>query len=137
MSEVTDKEKLALIAKHGGLKFSKGKVRLALMFRGFAPALWEMGVVATKGALKYADNSWQTVAGALDLYEDALERHVLAWQSGEDFDPEFKTHHLAHAAWNCLAILTILFINGSVVEYKKRNPEEDGIHLSVKTGENK
>lgn len=31
----------------------------------------------------------------------------MQWQSGEEFDTESGYRHLAHAAWNCLAILTL------------------------------
>jgi hypothetical protein len=112
---------------HGGLKFSKGKNRLGLLLRGFAPAIWELGWVCTKGASKYEDNSWQHVPDACIKYEDALARHLNQWRAGADYDEEFGTHHLAHVAWNALAILTIRLLSGEVstLDQRKLNNNED------------
>jgi hypothetical protein len=37
---------------------------------------------------------------------DAALRHLLAFWSGEDDDPESGLPHLGHAAWHCLALLS-------------------------------
>ncbi|MES7616818.1 dATP/dGTP diphosphohydrolase domain-containing protein, partial [Cutibacterium acnes] len=36
---------------------------------------------------------------------DALYRHLLSWQQGNNLDHESGLPHLAHAAWHCLALL--------------------------------
>ena len=36
---------------------------------------------------------------------DALYRHLLSWQQGNNLDDESGLPHLAHAAWHCLALL--------------------------------
>jgi hypothetical protein len=35
---------------------------------------------------------------------NAMQRHVNAYWAGEDIDPKSGLHHLAHAAWHCLAL---------------------------------
>lgn len=37
---------------------------------------------------------------------DAVLRHLMAFWAGENTDPESGRHHLAHAAWGCLTLLT-------------------------------
>ena len=121
----TDEEKKKLSEENGGMKFSKGKNQLGLVLGGFSEAIWELGIVGTKGALKYAADSWKTVPDAINKYNDALDRHILMWRLGEDYDPEFGTHHLAHAAWNCLAILSLLYIQGLTKSFRLR--EKDNV----------
>lgn len=56
------------------------------------------------GAKKYAPENWKKVPNARERYFDALMRHVLAWRSGEQNDPETGLNHLAHAGC-CLMFL--------------------------------
>lgn len=37
---------------------------------------------------------------------DALHRHMLAFESGEDFDDESGMPHMAHVAWHALALVS-------------------------------
>lgn len=39
---------------------------------------------------------------------DACQRHLLAFWSGQNLDPESGLPHLGHAAWQCLAMLAFL-----------------------------
>lgn len=88
-----------------GLKYDGGKPRAALVLGGFANALLEVSKVGTFGAAKYAPNNWKLVNP--ERYEDALFRHLLQWQGDEPVDKETGLSHLAHAAWNALAILQL------------------------------
>jgi len=88
-----------------GAKLDAGKNRLGLVLGSFADALWEVGKVGTYGANKYTDDGWRSVPGARGRYMDALYRHLLRAQSGELFDPDTQLLHLAHVAWNALALL--------------------------------
>jgi hypothetical protein len=54
------------------------------------------------GAKKYSDNNWKKGLPFSTVF-NALLRHVWAWWRGEDRDPESGCHHLAHAAFWCLA----------------------------------
>lgn len=65
----------------------------------------EVAKIFTLGAKKYGDNNWQNLEGWDSRYYSALLRHLFAWRSGEKLDPESGEHHLAHAAWNVLALL--------------------------------
>ena len=91
-----------------GVKLDEGKNRLGLVFCGFAPALWEGGRVGTFGANKYTENGWQSVPKGEGRYMDALLRHTFKFFMNEETDQESGLHHLAHVAWNALAILTLL-----------------------------
>lgn len=90
-----------------GVKLDNGKIRLGLVLGGFAKALWEVGCIGTFGANKYCDNGWQSVENGVGRYTDALLRHLFAHLEGEEIDPESGYRHLAHVAWNILAILSL------------------------------
>ena len=68
-------------------------------------ALVEVGKVAGFGGEKYERYNFAK-GYKWSLNYDALQRHLMAFWSGEDIDPESKLPHLAHAAWHCLALLT-------------------------------
>lgn len=38
----------------------------------------------------------------------ALERHLLAFKAGEDYDEEFGSKHVIAAAWHCLTLATFM-----------------------------
>jgi hypothetical protein len=68
-------------------------------------ALMEVAKVAGFGAQKYARLNY-TKGFDWSLAYDALMRHAhLAW-SGEDVDEESGLSHWAHAAWQCLCLMT-------------------------------
>ena len=92
-----------------GAKLDCGKPRLALVLGGFSKALFAVGEVGTKGAKKYTDDGWKTVDNGKERYKDAALRHLLLDLDGETFDPDpyMQTRHLAQAAWNLLAALTL------------------------------
>ena len=90
-----------------GAKLDSGKNRLDLVLGDFARALWEVGRVGTYGASKYTDRGWLTVPNGIERYGDALVRHYLQRKRGEVNDPESGIDHLAHLAWNALAILQL------------------------------
>lgn len=87
-----------------GHKYDAGKPRMDLL-PGFG-ALMEVGKVATFGANKYKDHNWRG-AKSNGRYIAALIRHICYWIEGEENDQESGLSHLAHAAWNCLAILQL------------------------------
>jgi hypothetical protein len=84
-----------------GRKYDGGKLEYGLL----PPfALEETVKVLTFGAQKYERGNWQKVPDSKRRYFDAMQRHVWAWQMGEELDPESGIHHLAHAMC-CLMFL--------------------------------
>lgn len=67
------------------------------------------------GLLKYGRGNWRPGGVRASIYVAALLRHILAWDSGEDDDPESGLSHLAHAG-ACVAILIEAKENGNMVD---------------------
>lgn len=88
-----------------GAKFDGGKLMFSLLTRGLALPLKSIVAVLTYGAAKYSADSWKEVPDAKRRYEDAMDRHLNAWKSGETHDSESGLHHLAHAACNMLFVI--------------------------------
>jgi len=82
------------------VKFDGDKIRMELLP---THALEEIGKVMTFGAKKYDDENWRGGMSWKRLVGAAL-RHLFAWSSGENTDPESGLSHLSHAAC-CLAFL--------------------------------
>ena len=85
-----------------GPKYDEGKLQYSLIPPIATKALAE---VLTFGASKYAPNSWQKVPDAERRYLDALIRHLEAYRSGEEFDPESNLSHLSHLLCNASFLL--------------------------------
>lgn len=99
-----------------GLKFDQGKLRLGLI----PPELKrELGRVLTHGASKYDDRNWEKGMDWLRAH-DALERHLLAWQEGESYDPESKCHHLASVIANAMFLMV----------WEMRGVGNDNVHIN-------
>lgn len=102
-----------------GYKADKNKPRLDLVLGDFANALWQVGEVGTFGADKYADSGWLEVDNAIERYSSAMLRHYFKYKAGEGFDEESKLSHLAHMAWNALAVLELVSRqDGELVTWK-------------------
>jgi len=78
-------------------KHDAGKLQYSLIPTCATKALAE---VLTFGAKKYAPNSWQGVENGERRYLDALYRHLEAYRSGEQSDPDSGLSHLSHAICN-------------------------------------
>lgn len=89
-----------------GAKLDAGKVRMGLVMRGFARALFEVGRVGTYGAGKYSPNGWMEVENGEERYMDAGLRHLVD-DAVEEIDKDTDLRHLAQAAWNLLAVLEL------------------------------
>ena len=88
-------------------KADSGKARIDLIPHEY---ITETAEVLTLGAEKYGADNWAQGAD-WSRYFAAMQRHLWAWKSGEDVDPETGKSHLAHASC-CLAFL---------VAYQARN----------------
>lgn len=102
-------------ASDGGKKWDKGKSPVFQgLFQYFPNALKAISDVSKYGAekykLEYSDVNWARVEGGLERYADALSRHLLDHFSSST-DPESGLLHIAHAAWNALAVLELTLRN--------------------------
>ena len=98
-----------------GAKLDAGKSRAWLCLGGFAKAIGKVSEVTTFGAKKYTPGGWKSVPNAQERYLDAALRHLLATAS-EKADEESKLPHLAHAAWNLLAVLELQMLSAAQKE---------------------
>lgn len=96
-----------------GKKFDQGKPRISLLS---SDAIVEVAKVATMGAQKYDDHNWRKGMKWSRLL-DAAERHLLKYNKGERVDEESGLSHLAHVAWNLMAL----------IEYEINNVGEDDL----------
>lgn len=84
------------------------------MWRGllcyFPHALRGVAQVSQFGNEKYHEwGGWRRVENAQERYADALQRHLARYAEGDVLDLESGLPHLAHAAWNALAILELAY----------------------------
>jgi len=89
------------LADGEGLRFDDGKARFDLLPPG---PLFEVARVATKGMQKYAARNWEGGTSWSRTFAPII-RHCMKWLGGERLDEETGCHHLAHAAWGCLALM--------------------------------
>lgn len=59
--------------------------------------------VCEYGGKKY-DRGNYLKGAPLSQYMDCALRHLVAWNNGEDQDPESQCDHLAHFVWNALCL---------------------------------
>ena len=117
-----------------GLRYDSGKVRMDRLDPCFLVMLGEimtehpecrldlipksmlsaLGMVYTKGAVKYSDRNWEKGMAYSRIIGPAY-RHFMKWLMGERLDSELGTHHLAHAIFNLAAL----------IEYESTHPEKD------------
>jgi hypothetical protein len=90
-----------------GIKFDDNKNRLDLLP---LDAIEEIGKVMTFGAVvkEYGDRNWENGFKWSRLL-GALFRHIFAFWRGENYDPESKLPHLAHAGC-CILFLLAHFL---------------------------
>lgn len=99
----TDKERAA----GAFVKNDSGKLRPSTVP---PESLLEVIKVFTFGDLKYPNDNYR-IGTEWQRYYDALERHTLKWQLGENLDDETDLNHLAHIAANAM-ILLMMQLNG-------------------------
>ncbi len=79
-----------------GVKHDQEKARMDLVPKEAMDAL---GTVLGYGSRKYGDRNWEKGMDWGRVYA-ALQRHLLAFWSGEDLDPESGLPHLSHVLAN-------------------------------------
>ena len=94
----------------GGLRLNAGKIRMELLPPEW---IWALAAVMTQGAKKYDARNWEKGMGWGSMI-GCIFRHTLKFMAGERYDGAgydkkagtTGCHHMAMAAWNCLALLT-------------------------------
>lgn len=94
--------KPTVVPDGGGLRYNEGKNQLELIPPEW---IWGLAMVLTRGAVKYASRNWERGMKWSYPVGCAL-RHLLKFVCGERYDAESGNHHLAMAAWNCLALMS-------------------------------
>jgi hypothetical protein len=95
----------------GGVKFDSGKPRYDLIPPEVEEAIAQ---ILTFGAAKYGDRNWELGMKWGRPYA-AMRRHMGAWWSGENKDPETDMSHLWHAAC-CIAFLIAFEARGAGID---------------------
>jgi hypothetical protein len=94
VQDLQEQENLREAQAATGVKHDMGKEPLSLLSRA-----WLLGVarVLDFGSRKYATHNWRGGIQRSRLLSAAL-RHLLAYNEGEDLDPETGLSHLDHAS---------------------------------------
>lgn len=107
---------------NSAIKFDSDKLPVNLLS---SEALLQTAAVLKFGAKKYAEHNWRK--GFLwSRPLAAAMRHLLAFNAGQDRDPESNLSHLAHA------MCCIMFL----LEFEKTHPELDDRYKDVLTTKN-
>jgi hypothetical protein len=85
----------------GGVKADHGKTRYELVP---PEGIEAVAYILSFGAAKYGDRNWEK-GMAWSRPFGACLRHLYAWWSGEDKDPDTGKSHLWHAACNVFFLL--------------------------------
>ena len=85
-----------------------------------ASALIIEGQVMALGRHKYGPFNWRDNSVAASVYIDAAIRHLLAWNSGQDDDPESGVSHLGHVR-ACMGILIDAVETGNLVDDRPKD----------------
>lgn len=89
-----------------GRKDDAGKIQPSIVLGDFSRALTEVCKAGETGIQRYGPSDWLKVPEARKRYEDALLRHWLSSKT-ERLDQDSQLLHLAHTAWNALAVLEL------------------------------
>ena len=85
-----------------GIKYDNGKLRWDLLPLHLIEKVVD---IYTFGAQKYAPNTWQNLKDGYQRYKAAMLRHLVEHEKGYRIDNESGREHLAHVAWNAIALL--------------------------------
>lgn len=86
------------------MKFDSDKAPLALIPPEVLP---EIAKIFGFGAEKYGVNNWRRDSDKTEWSRtySSIQRHLNAWLSGEDNDPESGMSHLAHATTQLMILM--------------------------------
>ncbi len=124
---MTDKEPIDtnIASRAEGKKYDGNKPMTGTVLRVFPLAMNAIGACIKFGTSKYPDpNNWKKNKNALVRYNDSLIRHLTKHFSGREADEETTLPHLAHVAWNALAILELYLMEHPEIVDKVMYPKE-------------
>lgn len=103
-----------------GVKFDGGKPPVDLV-----PAEFVLSAARAfaYGAVKYSRHNWRGGMKYSRLFS-SLQRHLLAWNEGEELDPESGLSHLDHAAASLAMLVSMV---------KHRTDLDDRHHIGENT----
>lgn len=84
-------------------------------------AMEQQAWVHKLGAEKYGQWNWRETNVLASTYANAMMRHLNAWRSGEDLDPESGRSHLAHLMANAAILLDAQLYN-TVLDDRPKHP---------------
>lgn len=86
------------------MKFDTGKPPINLVP---SEAIIAAAEVFAFGAVKYGENNWRKDVNKFPLsrHYASLSRHLLAWNAGEDIDPESGLPHTHHALTQLMILI--------------------------------
>lgn len=106
------------------MKDDANRMRPLLVLRDMNRALEVVCQVAEYGAKKYSPSGWLNTLEGQTRYADAMMRHVMAHLRGERVDPESGKLHMAHAAWDALAVLELMLRSGCLRDLLRESKAE-------------
>jgi len=91
--------------KQEGYRDDEGKPPIHLIP---AEAILMLAEVFKYGDRKYGERNWELGMDWSRIYSSAM-RHLLSFWMGENDDRESGYQHMAHATWNCMALMCYVF----------------------------
>lgn len=88
------------------LRYNEGKAELAEILQ-FGNALEALAKVMSQGGVKYEHRNWLKGNKPDAEYINSAMRHLLSFEQGEFYDADTGCAHVAHVAWNMLALLRL------------------------------
>lgn len=101
-----------------GIKYDKGKPRVAEFLLDFEDVILEVTKVWEFGAQKYGKSNWKQLDDGRTRYTNALIRHLLK-EPNNMKDDETGLYHAVHLAFNALARVHF------ILEEEKEKKDED------------
>lgn len=105
-----------------GLRYNKGKVPLSMIMEA-RHALEDLGKVLEFGAVKYERGNWRNGLSHTEI-TDSLLRHLTAYLSGEDCDPETDLPHTGHILCNALFLAEMRVTHPELDDRSIKNKNE-------------
>lgn len=84
--------------------------------------LLEMGLAMMEGGRKYGSHNYRALGARHSTYNDAIERHRIAWWEGEDTDKDSGLHHLVKIIGCCLVMRDSILMGNDVDDRPLRYP---------------